>query len=241
MKNSIIIATLATSLLSTSLLAAEQEQRQEHDINYGDPTAAYSTVGVSRAADSMMLNLQVNKGNNIYQVDYGFNDKALGDDKGREGNQNYRARMFHVTDEGFGVSATLLGSHNADKSGSDTALVGALYRYEVSDNVMIFPMLDVGRQFSYSTSDNGAKTREESTIVQPGVFLLYAFDDGHWLSANPRVQYNARHNDWVASAEIGGGYMINDQFSVGFRIDHNEGTDRVKEDTKFMLQANYYF
>ena len=245
MKNALInkTALIKRTALSVALLSAtaglSQQVVASDDVNYGDPTASFSTLGVSRTNDASMINFQMGFGKNIIQFDYGFNDKQLsnnGTERRAEGNQNYRGRIFHVTD-GLGFSATATGSINADGSRSDAVFAGALYKFAVSDNVMVFPMLDVGHQISKDANGNKSKTN----IVQPGLYAMYAFDSGHWLYANPKMQYVVADKEWVSSAELGGGYMLTDNVSVGFRVDHTAKTDKKKEDTKFLLQANYYF
>jgi hypothetical protein len=229
--------------LSISVLSLSNVNAQpivENDVNYGDPTASFSTLGVSRSDNSTMLNFQAGFGSNIFQIDYGFNDKFLSKDQNKEGNQNYRARAFHVTD-GLGFSATIVGSHNANETKSDAAFVCALYKFELTDNILLFPMLDFGRSYGKVRNNNGELVDNNSNIVQPGLYAMYAFDEGHWLYANPKAQYNVTAKEWIPQAEIGGGYMVSDSISVGFRLDHTGESKISKQDTKFMIQANYYF
>ena len=73
---------------------------QEESVNYGDPTASFSTLGVSASENSTQLNGMVGLGSNIFQLDLGFDNKS--------GDMNYRGRYFHVTD-GLGYSVDVLG------------------------------------------------------------------------------------------------------------------------------------
>ncbi|MCJ2377185.1 hypothetical protein LNL84_10125 [Vibrio sp. ZSDZ34] len=237
--NSFNLLALPLCITVLSLSSVSAQSLDTDEVNYGDPTASFSTLGASRGENSTMLNFQAGFGANIFQIDYGFNDKSLSKDPNKEGSQNYRARAFHVT-EGLGFSATVVGSQNADDTKSDAVFVGALYKFELTDNILLFPMLDAGRSYG-TVRHNGELIDNNSNIVQPGLYAMYAFDDGHWLYANPKAQYNVAAKEWVPQAEIGGGYMVSDSISVGFRLDHTGESKITKEDTKLMIQGNYYF
>ena len=71
-------------------------------------------------------------GGHIISADIRVADKKTDD--------NYRFRYFKVND-GLGYSADVVGDRN-----STTALVGAIYKFQVNDNISIFPMLNVGRK-----------------------------------------------------------------------------------------------
>jgi hypothetical protein len=61
------------------------------------------------------------------------------------------------------------------------------------------------------------------------------------LYANPKATYVSRAKDFVPQIEVGGGYMINSSFSVGFKIDHTAESKISKKDTVGWLQASVYF
>lgn len=185
-------------------------------------------LGVSRSGDATQINGMLGMGNNIFQLDLGLADKKTYDDKL---DYNYRARYFHVTD-GLGVSVDVLGDRN-----STTALAGLIYKFQVTDNVMLFPMFSVGR----TSADEVGKETFKSTVYQAGLYGMYAFDAGHWLYANPKSTYVQQTKEWVPQVEIGGGYMVSDVVSVGFKVEHTAETKYLKKDTTGWLQANYYF
>ncbi|GAM78171.1 hypothetical protein JCM19241_4876 [Vibrio ishigakensis] len=69
-------------------------------MNYGDPTASFSTVGISGAKDKGQLNMMYGAGSNIFQLDLGFNNTKNAEGK-RPSNKdafNYQGRYFHLTD-----------------------------------------------------------------------------------------------------------------------------------------------
>jgi hypothetical protein len=219
-----LCAMTAGAFASNSTLA----ETAGEDINYGDPTASFSTLGVSRSGDATQLNGMLGMGNNIFQLDLGIADKKTSEGKLY---YNYRGRYFHVTD-GLGFSVDVLGDRN-----STTALAGMIYKFQVTDNVMLFPMLSVGR----TAADEAGKQTFKSTVYQAGLYGMYAFDAGHWLYANPKSTYVQQAKEWVPQVEIGGGYMVSDVVSVGFKVEHTAETKYLKKDTTGWLQANYYF
>ncbi|MBY6196080.1 hypothetical protein [Vibrio hangzhouensis] len=224
------ILSVALCLLTAGAFASKQTELQlvSDDINYGDPTASFTTVGISRSGDATQLNGMLGLGNNIFQLDLGVADKKTSDGKI---DYNYRGRYFHVTD-GLGFSVDVLGDRN-----STTALAGMIYKFQVTDNVMLFPMLSVGR----TSSDETGKETFKSTIYQAGLYGMYAFDAGHWLYANPKTSYVQQSKEWVPQVEIGGGFMVSDAVSVGFKVDHTAESQFSRQDTVGWLQANYYF
>lgn len=228
MKNPIL--SVALCLLTAGAFASNQTELPlvSDGINYGDPTASFTTVGISRSGDVTQLNGMLGLGNNIFQLDLGVADKKTFDGKI---DYNYRGRYFHVTD-GLGFSVDVLGDRN-----NTTALAGMIYKFQLTDNVMLFPMLSVGRTFS----DETGKETFKSTVYQAGLYGMYAFDAGHWLYANPKTTYVQQSKEWVTQVEIGGGFMVSDAVSVGFKVDHTAESQFSKQDTVGWLQANYYF
>ncbi|GAM78184.1 hypothetical protein JCM19241_4889 [Vibrio ishigakensis] len=63
--------------------------------------------------------------------------------------------------------------------------------------------------------------------------------------ANPKATYHEQSKEWIPQIEVGGGYMILDNASIGAKIEYTgESTKKNlvnKEDTVAWLQANYYF
>lgn len=222
------ILGVALCALTAGAWASNSTQAEAEDINYGDPTASFSTVGVSRSGDATQLNGMLGFGSNIFQLDLGVADKKTSDGKL---DYNYRGRYFHVTD-GLGFSVDVLGDRN-----STTALAGMIYKFQITDNIMLFPMLSVGR----TAADQAGKQTFKSTVYQAGLYGMYAFDAGHWLYANPKSTYVQQAKEWVPQVEVGGGYMVTDAVSVGFKVEHTAETKYLKKDTTGWLQANYYF
>ncbi len=228
MKKTLLTVTLCAMTAGAFASNSTPTDTAGEDINYGDPTASFSTLGVSRSGDATQLNGMLGMGNNIFQLDLGIADKKTSEGKL---DYNYRGRYFHVTD-GLGFSVDVLGDRN-----STTALAGMIYKFQVTDNVMLFPMLSVGR----TAADEAGKQTFKSTVYQAGLYGMYAFDAGHWLYANPKSTYVQQAKEWVPQVEIGGGYMVSDVVSVGFKVEHIAETKYLKKDTKGWLQANYYF
>lgn len=239
------ILSVALCLLTAGAFASNQTELQlvSDDINYGDPTASFTTVGISRSGDATQLNGMLGLGNNIFQLDLGVADKKTSDGKI---DYNYRGRYFHVTD-GLGFSVDVLGDRN-----STTALAGMIYKFQLTDNVLLFPMLSVGRtsadwkelgtNWNPGRADLYIRDREfDSNLYQVGLYGMYAFDAGHWLYANPKTSYVQQSKEWVPQVEIGGGFMVSDAVSVGFKVDHMAESQFSKQDTVGWLQANYYF
>ncbi|GEM78605.1 hypothetical protein [Vibrio superstes] len=210
-------------------IANEQDAEQ---VNYGDPTASFSSLGVSASEDSTQLNGMIGLGSNIFQLDLGVDNKS--------GDMNYRGRYFHVTD-GLGYSVDVLG----DKDNT-TALAGAIYKFQVTDNIMLFPMASVGYTTSDAVEGEGErKAKSESALGQLGLYGMYGFDAGHWIYANPKATYHEQSKEWIPQIEVGGGYMILDNASIGAKVEYTGESSKKnlvkKEDTVAWLQASYYF
>ena len=176
-------------------------------------------------------------GGHIISADIGVADKKTDDDKI---DYNYRMRYFKVND-GLGYSVDVLGDRN-----STTALAGVMYKFQVSDNISVFPMLNVGRTSIKDDAQLPILPREEtyssSNLAQAGVYAMYAFNSGHWLYVNPKATYVAAVKDTVTQVEMGGGFMVADNMSVGFKVDYTaKGGMMAEDDTTTWVQANYYF
>ena len=127
---------IATVITATTFGSLANEKAEE--LNYGDPTASFSTVGVSRADGQTQLNTMMGfDGGHIISADIRVANKKPDDNKI---DYNYRFRYFKVND-GLGYSVDVVGNRN-----STTALAGAIYKFQVNDNISISPMLSVGRK-----------------------------------------------------------------------------------------------
>ncbi|MFA0087346.1 hypothetical protein BCU70_03490 [Vibrio sp. 10N.286.49.C2] len=239
MKKSIL--AIALTAITFGSVAAEAENAE--DINYGDPTASFSTLGVSTSGDKTQVNSMVGFGANIFQLDVTVDNKNI-----RRDTTGYRARYFHVTD-GLGVSVDVLGEMGSKSS--TTALAGLIYKIPLNDNVMIFPMLSLGyTDFGtpQPTSGENGDIKDGSVLYQGGIYAMYGFDAGHWLYANPKVTHIKETSANVPQVEVGGGYMVSDSVSLGFKVEYTaeykvrQGSSQVnKADTVGWLQASYYF
>ncbi len=214
---------LAALICVTSATAFAQEMPNE-EVNYGDPTASFSTLGVSGSKDATQVNGMIGLGSNIFSLDIGRQNKG--------GELNYRGRYFHVTD-GLGYSVDVLG----DKDNT-TALAGAIYKMQINDNISIFPMLSAGYTHS---KDSVTAEKEGSALGQAGVYAMYGFDAGHWIYANPKTTYHVKSKEFINQVEIGGGLMVADAVSIGAKVEHTAKGKSHAADTVTWLQANYYF
>ncbi|MCG9788446.1 hypothetical protein L1D61_14845 [Vibrio mediterranei] len=224
-------------ILTASVLAGflvHSVSIRAEDINYGDPTASFSSVGVSRSADTTQVNAMYGFGSNIFMGGINVSDR---------GDTTARGRFFHVTD-GLGYSVDVIGTKD-----SLLAVGGIIYKMELTNNIMVFPMLSAGVtsvDVQYTThnghwGDTTYKQIESDNLIQPGIYAMYAFDSGHWLYANPKSTYLTKAKEWVTQAEVGGGYMISDNASVGFKVDFTAESKLTDANTVGWLQANYYF
>ncbi|MCL9774146.1 hypothetical protein [Vibrio methylphosphonaticus] len=231
----VVISSLAFGAYAEEATTKNTELAQSdsvEDINYGDPTASFSTLGLSRSGDATQINGMLGFGANIFQLDVGVADKKTVDDKIA---YNYRARYFHVTD-GLGFSVDVLGDRD-----STTALAGMIYKFEITDNFLLFPMLSIGRTHVDEKNTHAVTDKQDSNIYQAGLYGMYAFDARHWLYANPKSTYVQRASEWLTQIEVGGGYMVTDSVSVGFKVEHTAESDISRKDTTGWVQANYYF
>lgn len=226
MKILIVVLSL-TALLSTNAVFATEAVKEE--VNYGDPTASFSTLGLSANEDVTQLNGMMGVGSNIYSFDLNRNNHS--------GDLSGRVRYFHVTD-GLGYSVDVIG--DAD---NQTVLGGLIYKFKINDNISIFPMLSAGGMQTKRPNENDKYDR--SSLVQAGVFAMYGFDDGHWIYANPKTTYHVKDKQFINQVEVGGGFMLFDNVSIGAKVEYTaeRTTDLgiLKADTVTWLQANYYF
>lgn len=254
MDNSLVPKKLKVLIMKKSILAliilatgsqAFANEKQAEKVNYGDPTASYSMLGGAVNENKVQLNTMVGLGEHIFVGDLGYStDKDTPSDK----KLDYRARYFNVTD-GLGFSVDVLG--NTDKT---TALGGMVYKFEVNPQLMVFPMASFGHQWVHDGTDKNTRKgiNADSNLAQLGIYTMYAFEGGHWLYANPKSTYIVEGEQFLNQVEVGGGYMVADAASVGFKIEYTDeikgtakngiGTDsKIESDTVFWLNAAMYF
>ncbi|WP_028771908.1 hypothetical protein [Shewanella waksmanii] len=228
MKKSLTSVALISLLTATSAFANEEAAKEE--VNYGDPTASFTTVGVSASKDVTQLNGMMGLGSNIFQLDISRNNKS--------GDLSGRGRYFHVTD-GLGYSVDVIGDEN-----NQTVLGGLIYKFQVTDNISIFPMLSAGGTQNKRIGEKDKYDR--SGLAQAGVYAMYGFDAGHWLYVNPKTTYHFKDKTFTNQVEVGGGFMLLDNVSVGAKVEYtgevkNKHGFNMPEDTVTWIQANYYF
>ncbi|GLP96036.1 hypothetical protein [Paraferrimonas sedimenticola] len=244
-----LASAVSLALLSANALAEEKKE----DINYGDPTAVYKSVGVSVSnSNAVQGNLIYGAGKNVVMADLTsqYKDAKKGD--GSKG-INYRARYFYVND-GLGASVDLIGTHNQNID-STQAVAGLMYKMQITDNFMFFPMLNAGvQQDKYKIP--GSETYQTG-IIQPAFFAMYAFDEGHWLYLNPRYTIATNKREEVLEGdkfdagtlqiELGGGYMLNEWSALEVKVEHTVANKTVtlgqkqKDDTVGWLKYSIYF
>ncbi len=234
---------LTKSALLLASLGAVAFAHADEDVNYGDPTASFTMAGASVQENGYQFNGMYGAGSHILQADLGATTK-----KGEEG-INGRGRYFYVTD-GLGYSVDMIANRadNFTDGAVNTtmALGGAIYKIGLTDNIMVFPMLSAGAM----QADVAGVKSYNSSLVQAGVYAMYAFNAGHWLYANPKVtttfdeDFNnaAGHSGSAAEIEVGGGYMIGAASSVGFKLEHSfAASSKLKDNTTAWIQGSLYF
>ncbi|USD67854.1 porin family protein [Vibrio sp. SCSIO 43136] len=225
---------LALTLPLIAVLSAPAFAEEAQDVNYGDPTASYTGLGMSRGADATQFNGIYGMGSHIFTADVTVADKK--DDL--TGQVSARGRYFHVT-EGLGYSLDIIG--NKAMTG---AIAGAMYKFQVTPNIMLFPMAGIGyaaTEFTYEDT----KVSESSMMNQVGAYAMYAFDNGNWVYANPRTTYINEAKTRFNEVTLGGGMMIAPQASLGLKVEHVLNDTALKMDkkdaTSVWVNANYYF
>ncbi|MGF1753434.1 hypothetical protein L4C33_07545, partial [Vibrio makurazakiensis] len=196
----------------------------EQKVNYGDPTASYKGIGVSRDRDSYKLSgIYGDDDGNIGSAEIGKNTK--------KSIVNYRVRYFKVSETGDGLSLDVVGS-DSDNTKSTGILAGYLHKFDVSPNIIVAPMLSVGKVF---TTDYiaGEKYKTDSIVAQPGIYAMYGFDAGHWLYANPKSTYVQSNQKWNTAIEVGAGYMLTDSSSVGIKYEYSSFLRKKEDNTSF--------
>lgn len=215
---------LSLALLSSFALATE---KQEEDINYGDPMASFKTVGISAGNEGAQLNTMAGFGSNIFQLDVTLKDTKQ--DKG----YSYRGRYFHITD-GLGYSLDIMGGESKDKASSATdrnqmVLAGLMTKWAVTDQFWVFPMVSVGHSMA---EKDYSKEEVNTEVARAGAYVMYAFEAGHWLFAEPSITHSFRDPKNVSydtydrnqvAVDIGGGYMLNEWSAAEFKIEHSFG------------------
>jgi hypothetical protein len=199
-------------------------------VNYGDPTASYKGVGFSRDKESYKLSgVYGDDDGNIGSAEIGKNTK--------KNIVDYRIRYFKVSDAGDGVSLDVIGS-NGKSTKSLGLLAGYLHKFNVTPNIIVAPMLSVGKVFATNSSAN-EKVKMNSIVAQPGIYAMYGFDAGHWLYANPKSTYVQHLKEWNSEIEVGAGYMLTDRSSLGVKYEYSSFLNKKEDNTSFNF--SYYF
>ncbi|MGV2986584.1 hypothetical protein ACE1OE_02985 [Vibrio sp. E150_011] len=227
MKKSILAITLAA--ISMNVFSADNNEAEQQ--NYGDPTTIYTMLGGSFSENSAQANVTIGGGQNLFFGDLGID---------KDNTVDYRFRYFRLNEAGnAGWSIETLGDDNIN-----TVMAGGVYKFEISDHFSLFPMLYGGAMTSkhaIGSKDGSISSFKDSTVLNGGLYALYAFDEGHWLYANPRAHYVHEARETIPQLEIGGGYMVNDDISVGFRV-MSQGETKINDaDTSVSAQFSYYF
>ncbi|CAM4136318.1 hypothetical protein [Vibrio agarivorans] len=202
-------------------LLGDSSGSQEEKVNYGDPTASYTGLGLERAGSNSKVTGVWGMGEHIITGEVGYHH--------RDKNVNFRGRYFNIDrDTNFGWSVDAMG-HKAKKDGvSDSSLVGlvgGLYKWQATDNIIIAPMLYAGYgSLSVEGKQDGDKKKysRSSGLIQTGVYGMYGFEAGHWLYANPKTTYieNApmkASERFQNEIELGAGFMVSDNQSLGVK------------------------
>lgn len=199
-------------------------------VNYGDPTASYKGVGVSKDRESYRLSgVYGDDDGNIGSAELGKNTK--------KNIVDYRVRYFKVSKAGDGISLDIIGN-DSKSTKSIGALAGYLHKFDVNANIIVVPMLSVGKIFTTDYIE-GKKYKANSIIAQPGIYTMYGFDSGHWVYANPKSTYVQESKKWKNEIEIGAGYMLTDNSSVGIKYEYSSFLSKTEDNTSFNF--SYYF
>ncbi|EEX93778.1 hypothetical protein VIOR3934_00275 [Vibrio orientalis CIP 102891 = ATCC 33934] len=190
-----------------------------HQINNGDPLAARKSFGLSRAYDATRIRGAYGEDAHLFTLDFGFNNKRQ---------RNYQVEYTYLSDSDQGVSIEFLGSDGDDRNGFGST-VSYAQKLTLHDNVMIVPKVGIGSLFG-RLKDGKTNTDADSVILKSSLHTMYSFDSGHWLYAKPQTAYINHANAWSSNLELGGGYMLNDHTSVGFKYDitHFKGHSEAK-------------
>ncbi len=227
-------------VLALSLAAAASAVLAEDTVNYGDPLASYSGLGIQQsfARDNMKnttASFVYGGGSHIFSGDLGSNFK---------GDINYRARYFNVDQEsGFGWSVDALGGKVKSSFGTsynNTVLAGVVQKFDITDSFIVVPMVYGGKAFINDKDKAGKKSNNDSWLGQGGVYVMYGFEAGHWVYANPKSTYLTSGKKWHNALELGAGYMLTENQSLGakYELSKLEGS---KSDSKATINYFFYF
>ncbi|USD67073.1 hypothetical protein [Vibrio sp. SCSIO 43136] len=205
------------------------------EVNYGDPTASYTGLGLSRTSDKTQFNAIYGLGTHIFTADITVLDDK---DPVTDGQVSARGRYFYLSD-GLGYSLDIIGDNV-----SIGAIAGLMYKMQVTKNILVFPMAGIGYGAAELSLDKPSVS-EDSMMNQFGIYGMYAFDSGNWVYANPKTTYINDFKTRYNELEIGGGVMIMPQASLGVKIEQILNFDSVGVEsgdaTQVWVNANYYF
>lgn len=232
------------SILSLALVAAGAIAADvtAEDVNYGDPMASFKTVGISAGEHGAQVNTMVGLGSNIFQLDV-----TLGDANSRD-SYNYRGRYFHITD-GLGYSLDIMGGESKQKDSANAdrnqmVLAGLMTKMEITEQFWVFPMVSAGHS---SASNNYSSEKTDTAVARAGAYVMYAFEAGHWLYAEPSITHSfdspknatyANYDRNQVAVDIGGGYMLNEWSAAEFKVEHSFGNDTKRENGDRRLKDN---
>lgn len=233
------------------LLGATEEEK----INYGDPTASFTGFGVEKDVSGDNKGV---RGTFVYGLTEGGTSHIVTAELGTDdfnGGIDYRARYFNVDQcSGFGWSIDGMGGYQSltqkrdgvkGHTANNTLMAGVVQKFQVTDNIMVVPMLYGGNMW-LNAKVNGFKENDSTLVAQGGIYTMYGFDAGHWIYANPKTTYVKEAKGFNNQIEIGGGYMIADNQSLGFKVDVSKFSKIVdgvdpKTETKGSINYYYYF
>ncbi|MDK9777993.1 MULTISPECIES: hypothetical protein [unclassified Vibrio] len=230
------------------------QSAETEKVNYGDPTASYTGFGVEKdvsgnnkgVRSTFVYGLTENGTSQVMTAELGTNNFNGGID--------YRARYFNIDQSsGFGWSIDAIGGYQkltekrdgiTGYDATNTIMAGVVQKFQVTDAIIVVPMLYGGNTWM-NAKVAGVKCNKDSLVGQTGVYAMYGFDAGHWLYANPKTTYVKELKGWSNQIEIGGGYMVAENMSVGFKVDTSQLNTSIfgkhNSETKASLNYHYYF
>ncbi|GLP95703.1 hypothetical protein [Paraferrimonas sedimenticola] len=236
--NTVSTKLIALGLFATAATAVNAAEQKEEQVNYGSPTAIYTSGGVSLADGHVQGNFNIGAGQHMFFADVGHKKTANPATGKSEHNIDYRARYFFLTESGkAGLSIESLGDNF-----SNTTMAGGLLAFNLTDAISIYPMAYVGKQTNkYAVTLEDGTSFKDSNVANVGLYAMYAFEAGHWLYANPRAMYVQEAKETVPQLEAGLGYMVRDNMSVGLRVTTVGATKISQKDTAVAAQFSVYF
>lgn len=235
-------AVLASVMAATLATPALADQAQSSNQNYGDPTNAYTglSVGQSFNGDRDVMaqaGFKALGGNNILLAELGsISERNISGSKPL----SIRARYFyiHQTGLGFNLDYKSAGNDNDYDWKTSTLVAGVNYKFDVTDQFLVMPMLNFGRA---DVAINGLVS-EKSDVTQAGAYFMYGFQAGHWVYANPTYTYLSEPRDYMTALEVGAGIMLTSNTSMGLKNETQfSGGMNDKTENRTTIQASIYF